>query len=306
MAAGHSHDHSHHHGRGANARRLRFVLVLVVVYMFAEIIGGLLTNSLALLADAGHMLSDAGALALSLFALWIAQRPPTATHTYGFYRTEILAALANGATLVAISIYIFVEAARRFGHPPPVQGRPMMAIAFGGLVINLLGLWFLHGGRRESLNVHGAWLHVLTDALGSVGTLTAGVLIWAFGWNWADPAASVVIGVLVLWSSWALLRDTVGVLMERAPGHIDVDDVRRALSDVPGVLSAHDLHVWTITSGMVALSAHVHSLAAAPPGPLLREIARVLQDRFGIRHVTIQVEPEGFEECEACEPSAGY
>lgn len=304
MGAGHS--HAHDHTRGANTRRIGLVLALVVLYMFAEVIGGIVTNSLALLADAGHMLADAGALALSLFALWIAQRPPTASHTYGFYRTEILAALANGVTLVAISIFVFFEAAQRFGDPPAVEGGLMMVIAAGGLVINLLGLWFLHGGRQESLNVRGAWLHVLSDALGSVGTLAAGALIWALGWDWADPAASVAIGALVLWSSWSLLRDTVGILMERAPGHIDVDEVRGALASVPGVLAAHDLHVWTITSGMVALSAHVHSDDATPAGPLLQQIARTLHDRFGIHHVTIQVEPEDFEACEACEPSTPY
>jgi cobalt-zinc-cadmium efflux system protein len=301
MGAGHSHGHSHEHGRGADTRRLGVVLALVVVYMFAEVVGGVITNSLALLADAGHMLSDAGALALSLFALWIAQRPPTSTHTYGFHRTEILAALANGVTLVAISIFIVLEAFHRFGNPPEVEGGLMMVIAIGGLVINLVGLAVLSGGRKGSLNVRGAWLHVLTDALGSLGTIAAGALIWAFRWEWADPVASVVVAALVLWSSWALLRDTVGVLMERAPGDIDVEEVRHAISEVPGVLAAHDLHVWTITSGMVALSAHVHSRAPTAAGPLLREIARVLHDRFGIHHVTIQVEPEGFEDCEACE-----
>jgi cobalt-zinc-cadmium efflux system protein len=301
MGAGHSHGHSHEHGRGADTRRLGVVLALVVAYMFAEVVGGLITNSLALLADAGHMLSDAGALALSLFALWIAQRPPTSTHTYGFHRTEILAALANGVILVAISIFIVFEALHRFGNPPEVRGGLMMVIAVGGLVINLVGLAVLSGGRQGSLNVRGAWLHVLSDALGSVGTIAAGVLIWAFRWEWADPVASVVIALLVLWSSWALLRDTVGVLMERAPGDIDVEEVRRSIGEVPGVLAAHDLHVWTITSGMVALSAHVHSRAPTAAGPLLREIARVLHDRFGIHHVTIQVEPEGFEDCDPCE-----
>lgn len=301
MGAGHSHGHSHGHGRGADTRRLAVVLALVVAYMFAEVVGGVITNSLALLADAGHMLSDAGALALSLSALWIAQRPPTPTHTYGFHRTEILAALANGVILVAISIFILFEALHRFGNPPAVEGGLMMAIAVGGLAINLVGLVVLSGGRRGSLNMRGAWLHVLTDALGSVGTIAAGAVIWAFHWEWADPVASVIIAALVLWSSWALLRDTVGVLMERAPGDVDVEEVRRSINEVPGVLAAHDLHVWTITSGIVALSAHVHSRASTAAGPLLREIARVLHDRFGIHHVTIQVEPEGFEDCEAWE-----
>ncbi|MGH7458092.1 MAG: cation diffusion facilitator family transporter, partial [Longimicrobiaceae bacterium] len=221
MGAGHNHGHAHGGSAGSrNRERLAITLGLVTFYMVVEVVGGLLTNSLALLADAGHMLSDAGALALSLFAIWIAQKPATSKHTYGYYRTEILAALANGATLVAISIYIFVEAYQRFDDPPEVQGALMMGIAVGGLAINLIGLWILNAGKGESLNVRGAWLHVLSDALGSVGAILAGGLIWAFGWNWADPAASVTIGLLVLYSSWALLKETVAVLMEGTPGHI--------------------------------------------------------------------------------------
>lgn len=298
----HGHGHGHHghdhgHGRSANSRRLALVLGLVVLYMLAEVAGAILTNSLALLADAGHMLSDAGALALSLFALWIARKPPTAGHTYGFYRTEILAALINGATLVAISAYVFVEAFRRLGTPAEVQGGWMMVVATGGLGINLLGLWILQAGRHDNLNMRGAWLHVLTDALGSVGAMTAGGLIWAFGWAWADPVASVLIGVLVLYSAWGLLRETVSVLMEGAPGHIDVDEVREAIAGADGVLSAHDLHVWTITSGMVALSAHVVAREPVRPGALLRSLQSLLETRFGIDHVTIQIEPEGFGDC---------
>jgi cobalt-zinc-cadmium efflux system protein len=297
-AHGHSHGHSHAHASAANSRRLAVVLGLVLAYMVAEVVGGLYTNSLALLADAGHMLSDAGALALSLFALWIARRPATPTHTYGFYRTEILAALVNGATLVAISIYIFAEAARRIGSPPEVEGGWMMVIAAGGLAVNLLSLWMLSAGRAENLNVRGAWLHVLTDTLGSVGTLAAGILILLYGWWWADPVASVAIGLLVLYSSWALLRETVAVLMEGAPGDIDVDQVRNALHSVPGVTSAHDLHVWTITSGMVALSAHVIAADdAREGGALLDRIRHLLHDRFGIDHITVQIEPEDFGEC---------
>jgi cobalt-zinc-cadmium efflux system protein len=309
VGAGHGHHHGHGHAHGPesaeararNARRLSIVLGLAAAYMVAEVVGAALTNSLALLADAGHMLSDSGALALSLFALWIGQRPPTLTHTYGFHRTEILAALANGATLVAISVYIFVEAYRRMGAPPEVEGGMMMAIAVGGLGVNLVGLWVLSGGRAESLNVQGAWLHVLTDALGSVGAIIAGALIWGFGWAWADPVASVLIGLLVLYSSWALLRETVGVLMEGVPSHIEVDEVRGAIDDLPGVVSAHDLHVWTITSGMVALSAHVTVRDPGPPGALLSDIRTVLHDRFGIHHVTVQIEPEGWDGCEGCE-----
>ena len=309
MGAGHNHGHGHSHGTSPgqqNRRRLGIVLGLVTVYMLAEVIGGLLTNSLALLADAGHMLSDAGALALSLFAIWIAGKPPTPRHTYGYYRTEILAALANGATLVAISIYIFIEAFRRFGEPPEVQGGLMMVIAVGGLLINLTGLWILNAGKSESLNVRGAWLHVLTDALGSVGAIAAGALIWAFGWYWADPLASVTIGLLVLYSSWALLKETVAVLMEGAPGHIDVDEVRDTIRGVPGVLSVHDLHVWTITSGMVALSAHVVVSEERFVQGMISRVREPLHDRFGIDHTTLQLERAGFQEkgCDVCVASS--
>ena len=303
MGAGHHHHHHHGHGHGhgharsANRRRLAIVLALVLVYMVAEVVGGILANSLALLADAGHMLSDAAALALSLFAFWLAQRPPTATLTYGFYRTEILAALINGATLVAISLFIFFEAYRRLADPPEVEGPLMMAIAAGGLAINLIGLWILHGGKDESLNMRGAWLHVMSDALGSVGALTAGALILLYGWYWVDPVASVVIALLILFSSWSLLRETVSVLMEGAPGHIDVDEVRNTIQSIPGVLSAHDLHVWTITSGIVALSAHVIARDPTTASSILGAIRKTLHDRFGIDHITIQVEPADFGEC---------
>lgn len=304
MGAGHGHHHGHGHGHGhggsygaQHRKRLAIVLVLVTLYMVAEVIGGLLTNSLALLADAGHMLSDAVALGLSLFAIWIAQKPATSRHTYGYYRTEILAALVNGATLVAIALYIFVEAFRRLGEPPEVQGPLMMGIATGGLLVNLIGLWVLNAGRHESLNVRGAYLHVLTDALGSVGAMTAGALIWAFGWYWADPVASVAIGLLVLYSSWSLLRETVSVLMEGAPGHIDVDEVRGAIHALPGVQAVHDLHVWTITSGMVALSGHVVVGEEDFGQATLARVRSLLDDRFGIDHTTIQLEQEP---CGAC------
>lgn len=292
MGAGHEHGS----GSSANRKLLAITLGLVTTYMLAEVVGGLLTNSLALLADAGHMLSDAGALALSLFAIWLAGRPAGSQHTYGYYRTEIFAALVNGATLVAISIFIFVEAFQRIGEPPEVQGALMMGIAIGGLVINLVGLRILNAGRDESLNVRGAWLHVLTDALGSVGAITAGALIWLFDWRWADPVASIVIGLLVIYSSWSLLTKTVGVLMESAPGGIDVDEVQWALRSIEGAEAVHDLHVWTITSGMVSLSAHMLSARGARAAEILREARIVLRRDFGIDHVTLQIEPAGFEE----------
>lgn len=284
--------HVHHHqvrpDRTLNRRRLTFVLALVVVYMIAEVAGGLLSNSLALLADAGHMFSDAAALVLALFAIWFAAREAPPRRTYGHYRAEILAALVNGAALIAIAFLIMIEAWRRLWQPPEVQGGLMMAVAAGGFVVNLVSLLILHGGRNESLNVHGAWLHVLTDLLGSVQVLVAGALILLLGWTWVDPLASALIAVLVLYSAWKLVSASVSVLMESAPRHIDIDEVRDALCSLPGVTEVHDLHVWTITSGMVALSAHL--IADPPSAELLTDARNTLAHRFAINHSTIQVE----------------
>jgi cobalt-zinc-cadmium efflux system protein len=262
----------------------------------AEVVGGLMTNSLALLADAGHMLSDVAALALSFFAVWIADRPAPPHRTYGYYRAEILAALANGAALVAVSIYILIEAVQRIWEPPEVQAPLMLWIAVGGLVINLAGLWMLHGGRDESLNIRGAWLHVLSDTLGSVGVILAAGLICAFDWYWSDPVASLIIGLLVIYSSWRLLAEATTVLMESAPRGIDVDDVRDAVVALDGVSGIHDLHIWTITSGLDSLSAHVVSADGQSHPDLLTRLRTMLHERFGIDHVTIQIEPEGFVE----------
>lgn len=302
----HGHGHTHAHGSARNRRRLAWTLALAAVYMVAEFVGGFLANSLALLADAGHMLSDVGALALSLFALWMAQKPATARRTYGYHRTEILAALANAATLIAISLVIFVEAFHRFRAPEPVAGLTVMWIAAGGLAVNLAGLWVLHGGKDESLNVRGAWLHMLTDALGSVGAIAGGLAVWAFGWRWADPAVSIAIAVLVLYSSWSLLRESVNVLLEGTPGHIDLEAVRAAMAQVNGVEEVHDLHVWSITSGMDAMSGHVvvgERATRRESGEILSDLHCLLHDEFGLHHLTIQIEPRGFEE-HPCAPLA--
>jgi cobalt-zinc-cadmium efflux system protein len=294
------HGHDHHHARHANKSRLLLALILAGGYLLAEAIGGWWTNSLALLADAGHMFSDVAALGLSLMALWIAERPADSRRTYGYYRAEILAALVNGATLGAISIYIFVEAVRRLAEPPQVLGGWMLAIAAGGLAVNLTMLGILSGGKSENLNIRGAWLHVLTDTLGSVGAIIAALLIWLYRWNWIDPAISIVIGLLVVYSAWHLLLESTAVLMESAPRGIDVDQVRDSIIATPGVIAVHDLHIWTITSGFDSLSAHVVVPDGQPPGPLLAQLRGALHDQFGIDHITIQIEPEGFEEHGHC------
>lgn len=299
--------HNHHHDHGgrshANRRRLLVTLVLTAGYMLAEIIGGVVSHSLALLADAGHMFSDVAALGLSLVAAWLTQRPRTSQRTFGYHRAEILAALVNGAALVAVSIYIFVEAFQRLRSPHEVQGPLMMAVAFGGLIINLIALKILHGGRHDNLNVRGAWLHVMSDALGSIGAIVAGVFVWTKGWYWVDPVASIVIGVLVIYSSWRLLCEAVSVLMESAPNGIDVDEVRNSITDTNGVTGVHDLHVWTITSGFEALSAHVVTRDGHSHAELLAELRGTLHDRFGIDHITIQIEPHDYEACTSqCAP----
>jgi cobalt-zinc-cadmium efflux system protein len=294
-AHGHSHDHGHghhHHHSSGSARRLFVVLLLTALYMVAELVGGLLSHSLALIADAGHMLSDVAALGLSLFAAWISRRPPTPTRSYGFYRTEILAALANAATLIAISVWVCIEAYRRLAAPPDVAGTLVMAIASGGFLINLAGMWVLHGGKQENLNVRGAWLHVATDALGNIGTVIAGALVAFAGLAWADPVASVLIALLVVWSSWALLSESVEVLMEGTPSGIDPDRVRESLRGVRGVQAVHDLHIWSITSGQVALSAHVEVDGVRPDRDVLPDLCAALRDGFGITHVTLQLESE--------------
>ena len=295
---GHQHVHQYtcKPGDAGNQRRLSITLVLVVVYMVAELVGGMLTNSLALLADAGHMLGDAAALGLALFALWFARRPASSKHTFGYYRTEILAALANGATLIAVAGIILIEAIQRLGQPPDVEGGLMTGIAAGGLVVNLLGLWILSGGRHDSLNIRGAWLHVFTDMLGSVQAIVAGVLILKFGWTWADPVASILIAVLVVYSAWALLKESVAVLMQRAPGHVDIDELRAGILALDGVAGVCDLHVWTITSGMDSMSAHVVVEDGRGDRLMLQQVRDLVHQRFGIDHVTIQLEPEAFEE----------
>jgi len=282
------HSHDHGHGRAGDRRILAAALALVVAFAVVEVVGGLLADSLALLADAGHMLGDAGSLGLALFAAWIAARPATAERTYGFRRAEILAALANGVALVAIAIWVFVEAADRFREPPDPLGGWMLAVGGAGLAVNAAVAWMILRGGSRSLNLRAALRHVFADLLGSVGVVAAALAVLATGWAYADPVASVAIGVLVLASSWAVLRESVGILLEASP--VDTGEVGRAMVGLPGVVEVHDLHVWTITSGFPALSAHVLVDRGADCHAKRLELERVLHDRFGLDHTTLQVE----------------
>jgi len=285
----HKHDHKHTHGV-SNRARLSIVLALTITYLIAEAVGGYLTNSLALLSDAGHMLTDVAALMLAMLALWFASRPVTTTKTYGYYRTEILAALANGVALVAISILIFLEAYERIQRPEPVEGFEVMLIAAGGLVINMVSAWLLHSAKEENLNIRGAFLHVMGDALGSVGAIVSGILVWKWGWTMADAVVSVIVCLLIIYSSWKLIRESVNILLEGTPSHINVQSVIEAMESVEGVIDVHDLHVWTISSGKDALSAHVTMETNASYRRALRALQDRLRSEFNIGHVTLQLE----------------
>jgi len=292
----HDHGHGHAHSRIRDERRLLATLIIGVLYMGVEAVGGWWVGSLALMADAGHMLSDAAALGVTLLALRMARLPEDDRRTYGYHRAEVLAAVVNGAALIAIGVGVLIEAIVRMGQPVNVNAGPMMGIAAGGLLVNLVGLAILSGADRSGLNVRGAWLHLLSDSLGSAGAILAGLLVWWKGWEWADPLASALIALLVLRSAYTLLRECVGVLMETAPAHIQTEKLRAALLACPGVATVHDIHVWTITSGIVAMSGHVVAQPEYAHADVLRCTAKMLRDEFGIWHSTIQVEPEGYEE----------
>ena len=264
--------------------------------MIAEFVGGWWTGSLALLADAGHMFTDVAALALALTAVWFGSRPATSKKTFGYYRLEIIAALVNGVALVVISLMIFYGAYVRWLDPPVVRTGPMMVVAAGGLAVNLICAWILNGRNEIDLNVRGAWMHVMGDALGSVAALLAGACMALFGWYAADPLFSVVISLLIIWGSVRLIRESTNVLLEGTPAHINLAAVEDAILATDGVDDVHDLHVWTITSGRDALSAHViHAHSISQPD-LLRELRAKLHDRFGVDHLTIQMETPDFED----------
>jgi cobalt-zinc-cadmium efflux system protein len=280
----HAHDHDQH--------RLKFALWLTASYCIVEFVGGWWTNSLALLSDAGHMLSDVSAMALSLFAAYIATLPVTSQKTFGYYRAEILAAFLNGLALWLVAGIIFREAYYRFSSPPEVRGEGMILIAGMGLAVNILTAWMLHGAHHTNLNLRGVFLHVLSDALGSAGAIIAGVLILWTGWRWTDPVTSIVIGILILISSFTLVRESVDILMQATPRHLDLAEVQRTLEAVPGVARVHDLHIWTLTSGLFTLTAHIVVNGAHDHHTLLDAIEQTIQQRFAIDHTTIQLEPQ--------------
>ncbi len=288
----HLHDHAHHSHQG----RLRWALVLTAVFFVAEVAGGVISNSLALLADAGHMFTDVGALALSLFVAWFSRQPAAPEKTYGYLRLEILAALLNGAVLLLVSGLIVWEAIGRLQAPEPLQGGLMLGVALGGLLINAASAAILHPVHGHSLNARGAYLHVIGDLLGSVGTVIAALVVRTTGWLTADPIASMVVTLLVVRSAWRLVRESVDVLLEATPAHISLGRVREGLQSIAGIESVHDLHVWTVTSGMVAMSAHA-VVKEPDANQQVLEAAVAAMQRLGISHVTLQVERDRI--CEA-------
>ena len=287
MAGAYGHDH-----RLSSRRSLTVALGLTISFLLVEVIGGLIGNSLALLADAGHLLADASAIGLALLAMWIASRPATIRRTFGFHRTEILAALINALSLWLIAAWIFFEASRRFGDTQEVQGTLILGIGAAGLIVNLLAAWVLRRSAGQSLNVEGAFLHVLGDALGSVAVIAAALLIIGFGWNVADPIFGVIIGIIILGTSARLLWKVIHVLMEGTPSHLDLHQLCQRLEQLEGVTGVHDIHAWSITTGYESLSAHVTAEASVlrHPGPVLRKLRAIASREFGIAHVTIQLE----------------
>jgi cobalt-zinc-cadmium efflux system protein len=280
----------HDHRRAGDRQALAVALGLVAAFLGVEVVAGVLADSLALLADAGHMLSDTGSLALALFAAWIAQRPATPERSFGYRRAEILAALANGVALVAVAVWVFVEAGRRLADPETPLGGWMLAVGAVGLAVNVAAAWILSRRGSESLNIRAALRHVLADLAGSLGVVAAGAVVLGTGWTYADPVAGILIGLLVLASSWTILRESVGILLEGAPRGLDAEAIGHAMAAHPGVREVHDLHIWTITSGFPALSAHVLVDAGADCHALRLQLEHTLRDRFALEHTTLQVE----------------
>lgn len=297
----HGHSAGRDHSRELRAlsrRRLRAALLINAVFLIVEVTGGIAANSLALLADAGHMFTDVAALILALFVARLAERSATPTRTYGLLRAEVLGAFVNGAALVAIVAVIVLEAWNRLGKSPEINGPLMLGVAFLGLAANVGSAWVLFGSRNLTVNLRGAFLHMAADALGSVGAIVAGAVVLATGWTPVDPIASILIGALILWSGWGLIAETINILLEATPEHINYTEVKTALENIAHIKQVTDLHIWTIASGMPALSAHIRLYPACCDTThwqvCLKEAQDMLRERFGIHHSTLQLEPEDF------------
>lgn len=292
---GHEHGHGMPSGEGASAsarhvRRLVLAFAILLAFLVLEAGVGFLTGSLALISDAGHMLTDVLGIGMSLAAITAARRPAGDEHTFGLYRVEVLAALANAFLLFGVAGYIVYEAVERFLNPSGVAGLPMVVTALAGMVANLVVFVLLHRGASESINVRGAYLEVLADTVGSIGVLAGGLLTWAYGWYWVDPVVAVGVGLFVLPRTWKLARQALRILVQRAPERVDVPAMRQELAGLPEVTEVHDLHVWTLTSGMEVVSAHLTTGGGAEHGDVLQSAQRLLADRYEIEHATLQVE----------------
>ena len=299
MNGGHNHLHNHQHFQSSKVR-LGVAFGTQLAFFVVELVGAILSNSLALLADAGHMLSDVAALGLSLLALrWVTRRP-TAQKTFGYYRLEILVALINGLVLWGMAGYIFYEAVGRFFRPPEISSTPLLVIAGLGLLVNLLGMYILMPTRERGINLRSAFIHLLSDSLASLAAVVAGLAIWWRGWYWFDPLAGVVVAVMILFGSWQLIWEATEILMESTPKHINVAVVQAALESHPGVKKVHDLHIWTIASGIFAASVHVAVDRPADRDCLTWELEEILRRRFGLEHNTIQLEGPEYRNPQVC------
>ncbi len=299
MAHSHSHDHGMH-GHAPNA--ITRAIIVTLIFMAIEFIGGWFSNSLALISDAAHMLTDVGAMLLSLFSLWVARRPSTPMMSWGYHRAEILGALLSGLSIWMISGVLIYEAIERIPSPPQVHGPIVFIVATIGLGANLASMWMLKSAKTDNINVRAAYLHLLSDSFGSLGAIIAGIVLWLTGWRLIDPLMTIAFAVLMLLSSWSLVKEAVEVLMESTPNHLNPTEIREDLNKIEGVLEIHDLHIWTLSSGRLALSVHIVS---EKMNAVLNSAQSVLQEEYGIHHTTIQIEhPQQFDSkrCYDCVP----
>lgn len=297
-----SHNHDHQSGnrletQSVNQKRLTLVLAITITFTVVEVVGGILSNSLALLSDAGHMIMDSAAILLSLFAVRLSMRPPSDKNTYSLVRIEIVAAFINGITLVGIALYIFYEAFQRMEEPPEIKAGMMLVVALGGMAANIIGAYILHGASHDNLNIKGAYMHILGDLAGSLGAVVGGVIVLTTGWTLADPIVSVLIALLIIRSSMVLLKDSLHVLMEGAPPHLDSREIVGKINSVTGVQAVHDFHIWSLTTGVVLLTAHVGVHERESAIPILEQITQMLEADYGLHHVTIQVEDPNSGHC---------